>query len=177
MWFSRFATRLFASPAPAAADDEQKSLDELVGGETYTVGDKLFYDWEVVENRSTASADPLQILVGAIGDDPSLVKLRFDGGTNQALYAEGNDLIDFTFRFKVKALDPKQRLKDVGLSLRYVQSNDLMNITEFVYDLDGSLLESFASLSVDPTHPEEHEEFDPARGDRRRKAHFDGGRN
>ena len=79
------------------------------------------------------------------------------------MYAEGNDLIDFTFRFKVKALDPKQRLKDVGLSLRYVQSNDLMNITEFVYDLDGSLLESSASLSVDPTHPEEHEEFDPRR--------------
>ena len=143
--FAFLATRLFASPAPAAADDEQKSLDELVGGETYTVGDKLFYDWEVVENRSTASADPLQILVGAIGDDPSLVKLRFDGGMNQALYAEGNDLIVFTFRFKVKALYPKQRSRTSGLLLRYVQLNDLTNITEFVDDLDGSLLELFAS--------------------------------
>jgi hypothetical protein len=126
------------------------------------VGDKLFYDWELVENRSTASADPLQTLVGVIVDQPSLVRLRFDGETNQSLYAEGNELIDFTFRFKVKALDPMQRLEDVGLNLRYGQSNDIMNITEFVFDPPGNAVtDLITSMAVDPSHPDDHKDFDP----------------
>ena len=159
--FAFLAMRLITAAAPAAADDDQKTLDELIGGETFTVGDKLFYDWELVENRSTASADPLQTLLGAVKDEPSLVRLRFDGDANKSLYAEGNELIDVTFRFKVKALDPKQRLKDVGLSLRYGDANDIMNITEFVFDPGGSIIDLITSLSVGPSHTEEHEEFEP----------------
>src|SRR5436190_17190288 len=81
------------------AQDEPLTLDELVGGQSLTVGDKLFYDWEVVENRSTSSADPLQTMVAAVGVQPEHVRLRFGGRENQSLYAEGNDIVDFTFRF------------------------------------------------------------------------------
>src|SRR6187200_535491 len=49
------------------AEDESATMDELFGGASLTFGDKLFFDWEVVENRSTSSADPLQTIVSAIG--------------------------------------------------------------------------------------------------------------
>lgn len=142
-------------------EDVQISLNALFNGETLTVGDKLFFDWELLENRTTSGADPGQTLVAAIRDDPDRVVLRFDGRENSSLYAQGNELIDYTFRFKVRALDPAQLIKDVGLSLRYHDSSDIMSITEFVYDPGRSFIDSFASLEVGPGKLTERQEFEP----------------
>jgi hypothetical protein len=152
----------FATPVHLA-DDESATIEELIGGMSLTFGDKLFYGWEVVENRSTSSADPLQTIVSSIGADSQNVRLRFDGQENQSLYAEGNELIDFTFRFKVKALDPNFLIDDVGLALRNFDANDIMEITEFAYDPGTSVLNSYASLAVDPSHQTDHDTFDPRR--------------
>lgn len=152
-----------SSASPIGLDeDELPTLDDLIG-QSLTVDDKLFFDWEVVENRSTSSADPLQTTVVPIGADPDHVRLRFGGRENQSLYAEGNDVVDFTFRFKVRSLDPNMLIEDVGLMLRYAVSNDFMEITEFVYDPGDTILDSYAGLAVGPSHKGDHTTFAPRR--------------
>ena len=129
IWLGILYSALVVSPSTALSltadtcETDTCTLGELMGGLSFIVGDKVFYDWETVHNRSTSSADPLETVVGAIADQPQLVRLLFDGQENRSLYAEGNDFIDFAFRFKVRATDATQRLKDVGLRLRRFQSN------------------------------------------------------
>ena len=167
IWLGILYSALVASPSTASSltadtcETDTCTLGELMGGLSFIVGDKVFDDWETVHNRSTSSADPLETVVGAIADQPQLVRLLFDGQENRSLYAEGNDFIDFAFRFKVRATDATQRLKDVGLRLRRFQSNGGMEMTEFVYDEGGSLIDSFAVLAASPFQPAMTDVFDP----------------
>ena len=147
---------------PAAATAQPVSLDELFGGGTLLVGDKLFSDFELVENRSRAASDPLSTTVDGFVSGSGLPGLRFNGVVNDSLVATGNELIDFTFRFKVRSLNDLAPIKDVGLELTSFEPHDIMDVSEFVFEEGGDpLFDSFAFAAVDPSRTSAGAEFDP----------------
>lgn len=147
---------------PATAASQPVTLDDLFGGESLLVGDKLFSDWELVENQSKAAADPLTTIVEGFIAGAGLVGLLFDGVTNDSLLATGNELISFTFRFKVRSLDDLAPIKDVGLALNQFTSHDVLEVSETVFEEGGiPFVDSFGFVDVNPLQTSDGVEFSP----------------
>jgi hypothetical protein len=90
------------------------------------------------------------------------VGVRFNGVANDSLVATGNELISFTFRFKVRSLDDLRPIKDVGLELTDFESHDVLDVSEFVFEEGGSpLFDSFAFNTVNPQQTSDESEFSP----------------
>jgi hypothetical protein len=147
---------------PTTVGSQPVTLDDLFGGETLLVGDKLFSDFELVENRSRAASDPLTTTVDGFVSGTGLVGLRFNGVVNDSLVATGNELIDFTFRFKVRSLDDLAPIKDVGLDLTIFDPHDILDVSEFVFEEGGNpLFDSFGFNAVNPQQTSDETEFAP----------------
>ena len=147
---------------PTTAGSQPVTLDDLFGGGSLLVGDKLFSDWELVENQSKTASDPLTTTVEGFVASATLVGLRFNGVINDSLVATGNELISFTFRFKVRSLDDLAPIKDVGLELTDFTSHDVLDISEFVFEEGGNpFLDSFGFTSVNPLKTSDGDEFSP----------------
>jgi hypothetical protein len=147
---------------PTTVGSQPVTLDDLFGGESLLVGDKLFSDWELVDNPSRTASDPLTTTVEGFLTDAGLVGLRFNGVANDSLVATGNELISFTFRFKVRSLDDLRPIKDVGLELTDFESHDVLDVSEFVFEEGGSpFFDSFAFNVVDFQQTSDESEFSP----------------
>jgi hypothetical protein len=153
---------LLLGPASTAYGDAV-TLDDLFGGQTIVVGDKLFSDFELVSNRSKAAADPFSTTVEGFSAGPNDFGLTLNGLTNDSLIVTGNELIDFTFTFKVRALDDLRPITDASLALGAFQSEDPLapvDIFEFLFDEGDTFLDSFGSVGVNPGRKSDSTQFD-----------------
>ena len=155
--FTLVVAGCLAGPAHA----QPTTLEDLFGGVTILTGDKLLFDWELVQNRSRAAADPLMTTVAdVVGADGPGVKFV----DNDSLIATGDEVIDFTFRFKVRSLDDLKPITDVTLGLGNFQSQDIVlpvDVSEFIFDEGGSPLDAFGINAVHPGQTSATSEFDP----------------
>ena len=100
-------------------------LSDLLNGQSITAGDKLFDQWEVLDESSTdlnftgvntANIDVTALNDGDLNPGPGL---RFDV-LNDEFLVEGDDIyayLDFMFGFRVTVLDLTLLVKDNSLSL------------------------------------------------------------
>lgn len=127
-------------------------LSTLFGGGTMTAGDKLFDKWGLV---SATTSDGHVVNTGNIDVTtlgPSLPNpldpgpgLRFNMLNNE-LRVFGNGtyaFIDLQFRFRVSAIDPGLRIKDVSLSI----NSALNGPADGANDLGTYILESIGSAA------------------------------
>jgi hypothetical protein len=95
------------------------SMTDLFAGQSITIGDKLFDDWQLLfEDTSDFHAvNTDNIDVTALADNGSGYGLQFDI-LNDELFVQGDDLyayIDFQFGFHVSVLDPLYKIDDASL--------------------------------------------------------------
>lgn len=112
-------------------------LTDLLNGQSITAGDKLFDQWEVLDQFSTdlnfTAFNTDNIDVTALNDgglDPG-PGLRFDI-LNDEFLVEGDGIfayLDFMFGFRVTVLDPGLLVKDNSL---YLTEAELVNPTSLV---------------------------------------------
>ncbi len=121
-------------------------LSELFAGQTITVDDKLFSDFQPESDFGSKEVDPSLIDVTGLVDDPNTPRsdpgLKFtalDDGLGGALTVEFGDFIDFSFTFKVTVLDPDFHIVDASLAL-----------TDFVIDPDSDGLIQIRDSVFDP---------------------------
>ncbi|MEW6486892.1 MAG: PEP-CTERM sorting domain-containing protein [Thermodesulfobacteriota bacterium] len=142
----------------AAGGARAVTMADLFGGQTITVGDKLFSDWELFGVFVTDDAflpDFSQIEV--TGLDPLSLNPGLMFEANEQLSVSGlMNYIDLDFGFTVTVLDPLLRIKDNSLSLMQATigrvdvdfGDPLIAIYEWVYDAAGSeLAEKYVEFS------------------------------
>jgi hypothetical protein len=131
-----------ATTGPARAT----SLFALLDGETITVGDKRFDEWELLGDGlidTTDSVDLAEIEVTGLEDDPLNPGLFFN--TEGVLQISGDNFIDLYFGFRVSVLPgSSMKIKDVSFSLDsgFHSGEGLVAGIEDVYAVDDSLLGS-----------------------------------
>jgi len=149
--------------AASTVSGETLTLDDLFSGQTIVVGDKLFFDFQLVSNMSRAGADPFSTTVDGFTAGPNDFGLTFRD-TNDSLIVTGDEIIDFTFTFKVRALDDLKPITDASVALGNFQSQDPLapvDIFEFLFDEGDTVLDSFASLGANPSMTSQSTQFDP----------------
>lgn len=121
-------------------------LQDLLEGETITVGDKLFDEWSLLGSGlidTTGQVDLAQIDVTGINDDPMNPGLNFDAGGQ--LEVSGDNFIDLYFGFRVSVL-PGSNLYIKDVSFNFVAGgwggNGFHAGIEDVYSTGGDLLGS-----------------------------------
>jgi len=138
------------------------TLSDLVGGQTMLVDDKLFFDWEVVDNQSRAAAEVLSTIVEPLVVSDTVKGVRFDGLTNDSLIVTGNELIDFTFRYAVRALDDTRPIVDAEMALVRADINDFFEISENIFEFGGSpFFDDVGFLEVDRANRTDRAVFGP----------------
>ena len=115
-----------AAPSQAAvvytgcgANATSCTLNQLFGGATITVGDKLFNNWTQVKNIKNNVNGQVQtnnIQVSGIFQDTNAPGLDFST-TNNALDFFNQGSLELNFDFQVTVLDPKQKINDNELKL------------------------------------------------------------
>ena len=142
----------------AAGGARAVTMADLFGGQTITVGDKLFSEWQVFgvfvtddvflpdfSEIEVAGLDPLSLNPG----------LMFTANGQLSVSGEMN-FIDLDFGFTVTVLDPLLRIKDNSLSLMEASigredetfGDPLIAIYEWVYDVAGNeLAEKYVEFS------------------------------
>ena len=122
-------------------------LSDLFFGETITVDDKLFSDFQPESDGGSVPVDPSLIDVTGLVDDPNTPRFdpglkftaNFDVVTNLgALTVDQFDFIDFSFNFKVTVLDPDFHIVDASLALTDFVGDPIddgvIEISDFVTD-------------------------------------------
>ena len=130
-------------------------LQDLFDGASITVNDKVFADWELIDDFSSSVFDFSSIDVS--GDGSSL----FDPGptlifTSSALSATDDAFIDFEFEFTVSTTSGEPLIKDNSLgldSLALLNDGGFINIAETLFDvndidLSDLLVEADSSVLV-----------------------------
>jgi hypothetical protein len=117
-------------------------MQELFDGESIIIGDKIFDDWELLEEYIEPEEDIVEpdfslIDVIPLNDDPNNPGLVFDLNGQLVLNIPGINL--FAFGYSVATLDGAQRIKDNSLLLTDAdysgESQDIaVAILEYVYD-------------------------------------------
>jgi hypothetical protein len=119
-------------------------LSDLFAGQTMTVDDKLFSNWElfqVTDPEFSAPIDLSLIDVTGLDDDPLNPGLHFEA--NGQLTVSGLDFLDLNFGFDVTVMDPGFRIKDNSLEITEFAMGDLnlgglILIEETIFDAAGN---------------------------------------
>lgn len=115
-------------------------LDELFGGGTITIGDKIFENWKIL---NVFDGDPADIRVDSI-DDKHNPGITFIGtqGVFQFAFAGVTGFRSFEFGFDVEVLEGPLRIKDNELIVEFgpVTHNGGAQVFEGVLDANGDLL-------------------------------------
>lgn len=122
------------------------SLQTLFDGDDITVGDKLFFNWTLINLVSTdPSLDPDFDLIEVTGlnDQPLNPGLHFD--VNGQLVATDLNFVDLTFGFSVATLSGKPLIKDNSLEITEhlfdpFNFGGLITIVENIFDPAGATL-------------------------------------
>ncbi len=126
------------------------TLQDLFLGQTITVDDKLFSDFQPESDFGSKVVDPSFIDVTGLVDDPNTPRfdpgLKFtalDDGLGGALTVDLSDFIDFSFTFKVTVLDPDFHIVDASLALTDFVGDPIddgvIEISDFVTDPNFAL--------------------------------------
>jgi hypothetical protein len=137
------------------------TLGDLTDGHTMLVDDKLFFNWEIVENHSRAAADVLSTIVLPLVVSDTVKGVRFDGLTNDSLIVSGNELIDVTVRYAVRALDDTRPIVDAEMALVRGDINDIFEVSENVFEFGGSPFDDLAFLDIDGVNRTDRAVFGP----------------
>jgi hypothetical protein len=103
----------YAVPLPL--EEGQYYFGELLEDEEIIIGDKIFYDWTLLEHGGV-SEDILYSVVTALDDDPLNPGLKYDFFD----YLQTDEEIGFAgiiWSFVVATIDESPRIKDNSLSL------------------------------------------------------------
>ena len=145
---------------PATAHASVITLEDLFFGQTITVDDKLFSDFQPEFDGGSKVVDPTLIDVTGLVDDPGTSV--FDPGLkftalDDALTVDSSDFIDFSFNFKVTVLAPSFFITDASLALTDFVIDDfsdgLIQITDSVFDPDGIFLGFDLFVEADASFP------------------------
>lgn len=127
-----------------SGEGQATSLGDLFGGDTITVGDKVFSDWELIDYTDTLN--PLSVVyedieVTGLTDQALNPGLEFD--STGILTVSDLDFIDLYFSFTVTSLG--NLIKDNSLEITdfdfgALNVGGLIYIEEDVYDPTGTLL-------------------------------------
>jgi hypothetical protein len=135
------------------------SLSALLDGETITVGDKLFDDWELLGDGlidPTGLVSLAEIEVTGLNDDPLNPGLFFN--TQDVLQIFGDNFIDLYFGFRVSVLPgSSMRIKDVSFSLDngddgFFDGEGLVAGIEDVYAVDGGVDSLLGSIELEASN-------------------------
>ena len=141
---------------------QSTTLGDLTDGHTMLVDDKLFFNWEIVENHSRAAADVLSTIVLPLVVSDTVKGVRFDGLTNDSLIVSGNELIDVTVRYAVRALDDTRPIVDAEMALVRGDINDIFEVSENVFEFGGSpFFDDLAFLDIDGGNRTDRAVFGP----------------
>ena len=132
-------------------------LSDLLLGDTITVDDKLFSNFEFEFDGGSKPVDTTLIDVTGLPDDPNTPYsdpgLKFtaldDGFGSAALTVDFGDFIDFGFNFTVTVLSPNRWIKDASLELTdfVIGGDGLIQIDDSVFD--PSFTTNFGNLFVE----------------------------
>jgi hypothetical protein len=135
------------------------SLSALLDGETITVGDKLFDEWDLLGDGlidTTGSVNLAEIEVTGFNDDPLNPGLVFN--TEGVLQIFGDNFIDLYFGFRVSVLPgSSMRIKDVSFSLDngddgFFDGEGLVAGIEDVYAVDGGVDSLLGSIELEASN-------------------------
>jgi hypothetical protein len=143
-----------------AANAHAIPLADLYAGASIVVGDKLFADWEELNNESCSIAgcisggvDTASIEVTGVGDGTAgnAYGLQFIS-INASLSATGDEFIDLWFRFSVDATDPTQRITGAVMTGTAAFQGDahLMVVEKDIYVFGTSDHLAFMEIFSDP---------------------------
>lgn len=156
--------------------DMSCNLEELTGGGTITVGDKLFNNW-FADDFSFLPIDISMIDVSGLDGDPLNPGLLFTANgqlfADSSRFQDGFDATQLDFGFDVSTTDGAARIKDNSLEIidAFGSFNDnenelefgLIDIIEDIFDADGNLIgDKQVTLDSDGTEvPSDSADFDP----------------
>ncbi len=142
--------------ALAAAGAQAIPMSDLLGGQTLTVNDKVFADWEVtfldMSNPNQAEPDYSLIEVTGLDNDPNNPGIRFElnGQLDVTGVDQDGDWVDWTFNFSVATANGAALIKDVSMDLTGVAfegDEGMVGIVETVTDMNDALLADIDVLS------------------------------
>lgn len=111
------------------------TLQDLVEGDSITVVDKLFDNWEITENFGSFLVDPSQIDVTPVADDPLNPGVKFTNNTGGVSIGQTSTL---GIAFSVETVSGLPLIKDNSLTLDQFSLGDqgfaFVAVNESVFD-------------------------------------------
>ncbi len=121
-------------------------LSDLFGGDTLTVGDKLFSNWTLLglQTQNGGTADTSRITVVGLSDDPLNPGLQFNapvGALGTPFGHVGASSVQLRFGFSVQTINGQPLIKDNSLWLKDfvfdAGPNAIIRIGETIVDASG----------------------------------------